>query len=247
MHRKEELLGDQIEQAGIPSYAWEKKGTNLFTPKSITKYPEIRRTMFRIINKVREMDGAIFFYGREKIFNSTDLNSTGFYQTILAHAIRRINDYALSHRQNVVLVLDEHSMRRELLETASKTMFGSQPCKALASPPFEVKSYLNQNMQAADWIAAIIGRITAFSLAPHEFSHLEPYRAYFGDRILSLSSHSTIMNRPQPKREPAPDTTMALAITQALAEQVEGGAQVTVTTATVEITAKKAVTGSQEN
>lgn len=50
LNRKIDLLRPEIEVSGKQAYEWEKKGTNLFTPKSILKYPEIQRSAFRLIN-----------------------------------------------------------------------------------------------------------------------------------------------------------------------------------------------------
>lgn len=196
LRQKTLLLGKDIASSGKQAYAWEKKGTNLFTAQSITRYPEIRRTAFRLINQVRLNHGKIFYYGREKIRGRADLNANGLYKTVLAHALRHINSYCGSVGSNFVVVVDEHSARRELLETAAKTMYGADPVKWLSSPPFEVESDLNQNIQAADWIASIIGRIWNYQLAPHEFAKYESYQKYFWSRIHQVATHSTVMRRP---------------------------------------------------
>ncbi len=199
LQQKINLLGKDILNSRKPPYAWEKKGTNLFTVKSINRYPEIRRSAFRIINEIQKRGGRIFYYGREKIKNRDDLNSNGLYCTILAHAIRQLDAYSREVNRNFVIVVDEHSARKELLETAAKTMYGQQPARALSSPPFEVESYLNQNVQAADWIATIIGRMWAFNLEPQEFEDCRPYRDFFWDRVATASTHSTVMRRPRPR------------------------------------------------
>jgi hypothetical protein len=92
-------------------------------------------------------------------------------------------------------VVDEHSARQELLETAVKTMYGQHPAYHMASPPFEVESHLNQNIQAADWIAAIIGKLWTFRLGGTEWSDIEHYERYFWGRVHALATHSTVMER----------------------------------------------------
>lgn len=195
LQRKSELLAHDIERSGKPAYAWEKKGSSLFTANSLEKYPEIRRTAFRLITNLQKSGGHIFYYGREKVRQADGLNSTGFYKTIFSHCLRDIDKFCEARRQNYVVVLDEHSSRKDLLETASKTMFGSEPTRKLASPPFEVESYLNQNIQAADWIAAIIGRIWAYRLEPGQFGAYAPYEKFFHERISLASTHSSILIR----------------------------------------------------
>jgi hypothetical protein len=209
LKRKMELLAADILASRKPPYKWEKKGTNLFTVRSIGKYPEIKRTAFRLINEIRKIGGRIFYYGREKLRNRDDLNSNGLYRTVLSTAIRQLDAYSQEIGRNFVLVVDEHSARKELLECAAKTMFGNQPARWLSSPPFEVESYLNQNVQAADWIATIIGRMWAYNLEQGEFADCKPYRDFFWDRVAQVSTHSSVMRRPQNNRPPVNDALAA--------------------------------------
>ena len=200
LHRKTELLGRDIAASGKPAFKWEKKGTNLFTPKSIDKYPEIRRTAFRLINAVMSHGGRIFFCGRQKSKGREDVNANGLYTTVFADALRQLDKSCATIDENFVVVVDEHSARKQLLDTAAKTMFGSEPARRLASPPFEVESYLNQNVQAADWMATIIGRIWSYRLDPEEFAMMQPYEAYFASRIEAASSFSTVRLRRPPRQ-----------------------------------------------
>lgn len=214
---KEQLLGHEIKKSRKLAAMWEKKGSSLFTAKSIKKYPEIRRTAFRVINEVDRRGGRIFYYGREKIKNRTDLNATGFYTTIFAHTIRKIDEYCSLPQvdQNFVIVVDEHSARKDLLECAAKTMFGGEPARRLSSPPFEVESYLSQNIQAADWIATIIGRIWAHRLEPTEYADHEVYHRFFWDRLHRVATHSSVMRRPVPHPTATANTAMAAAFEKA--------------------------------
>lgn len=197
LQRKEELLADEIKKSRKMSAMWEKKGASLFRVGTIGKYPEIKRVAFRIINEIDKCDGKIFYYGREKFKGRTSVNAIGFYTTVLAHTIRDIDKYCSLNEvdQNFVIIVDEHSARKELLECAVKTMFGAEPARRLSSPPFEVESYLNQNIQAADWLATLIGRMWAYRLEPKEFEDHKIFDAYFGDRINRVATHSSVMRR----------------------------------------------------
>src|SRR5689334_9295571 len=44
------------------------------------------------------------------------------------------------------------------------------PARHMLRPPFEVESYINQNIQAADWIATIVGRLGAYEILPTEYA-----------------------------------------------------------------------------
>ncbi|MGR9269836.1 DUF3800 domain-containing protein [Rhizobium leguminosarum] len=193
---KTNLLQFEIEKSGKNAYEWEKKGSNLFTANSINRYPHIRAAMFRLLNDVRNSSGKVFYYGREKIRDTEDVRATGLYTTIFSHAIRQIEAYCESIDESFVLIVDEHSSRKELLETAAKTMFGHTPVRRLLSPPFEVESYLNQNIQAADWVATIISRLWNYKL-DQDFANYADYEKYFWTRIHAVATHSTVMQRPK--------------------------------------------------
>jgi hypothetical protein len=192
---KEHLFAKEIARANTIGALWEKKGTEIFTTKHVAKYKHYRATGFRLMNEVRNCGGKIFYYGREKIRGTTNVNSIGLYTTVLSHTIRQLESFSDAQRTNYVMVVDEHSARKQLLVTASKTMFGQPPARHLLSPPFEVESYINQNIQAADWIAAIIGRLWAHELRPTEYADHAKFKTYFWQRVHQVSTHSTVLPR----------------------------------------------------
>jgi uncharacterized protein DUF3800 len=195
LKRKEQLLGFEIEKSNKQAYEWEKHGSNLYTTKSIISYPEIRKSTFRLLNTINRLGGKVFYNGREKIKGTEHGNPTGLYKTIFSDAIRKLESYSAEQNKNFVIVVDENSARKELLETAVKTMYGNDRAFHLASPPFEVESHLSQNIQAADWVAAIIGKLWTYRLGGPEWADLKPYDDYFWTRIHSVATHSTVMER----------------------------------------------------
>ena len=76
-------------------------------------------------------------------------------------------------------------------------MYGEPPANQLLSPPFEVESYLNQNIQAADWIAAIVGRLWSHELDPSGFHEYRIYKDLFWDRIHKVAAPSLVKRRIQ--------------------------------------------------
>lgn len=199
---KEKYLSEDPTRKGRAFHEWEKKGTNLFTENSVKRYPSVRDCMFRLLNEIRKRDAKLFFHGREKIVGAQqNLNPEGLYKTVFADTIRRINSYCETNGENFVIVLDEHQAHKELLITAAKTMFGHTPARRMMCPPFEVESHLNQNIQAADWVATIVGRISNHTVDPTGFSGLSDYKAYFEERLNSLATHSTLWRREAPKRK----------------------------------------------
>lgn len=193
---KAHTLKADIEKARKIPQKWEKKGSDIFRPAALERYPEIRHLGFRLLTAVQNCGGKVFYHGREKRFGDRkNVNPNGLYTTVFSHAIRQIDAYRTTTNQNFALVVDEHSARKELLECAAKTMYGRDPTKKLVSPPFEVESYLNQNMQAADWVAAIVGRIWNYKILPDQYEDHEMINLYFDARISRLVTHSKVQRR----------------------------------------------------
>ena len=211
---KQNMLAADIEKSGQIAQKWEKKGSDIFRPKAIERYEGVRAGGFRLINEVRLCGGRIIYYGREKTVGKVDGNSLGMYKTVLSHIMRRIDNFCDQVDENFLLVVDQHSARKELLECAAKTMYGHTPTRRLISPPFEVESYLNQNMQCADWIAAIVGRLWAYETQPSEYADHQKTHAYFWDRLHTLSVHSTVERRPPPRVRHR-ETVVSLAVSTA--------------------------------
>lgn len=198
LQQKEQTFSHDLNSSGKMAAKWEKKGASFIRPKTMKQYVETRRVVHKVLKKIASLDGAVFYYGREKRRGvHKDLNPTGLYTTCLAHALRRIDSYCDSRNASFIAVVDEHSARKELLECAAKTMFGKNPCRRLASPPFEVESYLNQNMQAADWVATLVGRLKTFEVAADEFPDYEHISRTFKTRIDGLSRKSLLEKRPR--------------------------------------------------
>jgi len=197
---KEGVFRADIARAERMPFNWEKKGQDIFRPKALDKYPALREVGFRLLSLIRRHEGKVYFYGREKIVGMTDGNPTGMYTTVFSKTIRGLDAHSHAQGSNFALVVDEHSARKELLECAAKTMYGAQPARRLVSPPFEVESYLNQHIQAADWIASIVGRIWAHRTQPEQFKDHEIVDRYFGNRVTALATNSRVEMRPNKKR-----------------------------------------------
>jgi uncharacterized protein DUF3800 len=201
---KEFLFSREITASGKMAQKWEKKGNDIFRPKAVKLYPNLRMGGFRLIKHVDDLGGKLFYYGREKMVGKLDGNSTGLYTTILSHVIRKLDRLCTEADDNFVLIMDQHATRKELLECAAKTMHGAQPARRLLSPPFEVESYLDQNMQAADWIAAIVGRLWAYELQPDQYKDHQQFRRYYWDRVHTVATYSSVERRRPPRAPKRP-------------------------------------------
>jgi hypothetical protein len=193
---KEHMFGDEIAKSGRISARWERGGGAIFTPKRLAQAPELKRAGFRLISRIRECGGTIFYYGKEKKRTAENLNGTGFYKHVFSKTILQLHELSDRTGENFLIVVDEHSDRRQLMEAAEKTMFGKPPARRLISPPFQVESDLSQNIQAADWIAAIVGRMWRYELEREQFADHEIVSKFFWARVHAVASHSTVVRRP---------------------------------------------------
>lgn len=194
---KQYVFGREIARTGIQASHWEKHGSEIFTPKHLARYPHFRSTGFRLLNYIRDCGGRVFYYGRVKIYGTTNVNSVGLYTTTLSHAIRQLENYSAANKATFVMVVDEHSTRKQLLITSLKTMYDQtdRGARHLLSPPFEVESYANQNIQAADWVAAIVGRLAAYAALPDQYADHLKFHEYFAQRLHQVATHSTVLPR----------------------------------------------------
>ena len=67
---------------------------------------------------------------------------------------------------------------------------GQEPRRNLIEPPFQAESHRYQTLQAADWIAGLVGRLGAFWADPSAFPENEIFRRYFGQRLHDVQRRS---------------------------------------------------------
>lgn len=196
---KSTMLAADLAHVRKHPATWEKKGSALITTKNIRKYAHIREGLSRFLNELYKRRGRIFWYGREKYLSPEQSRPSGLYATVLGHSIRSLNDFVEGNNSQFMMILDQHSDRIRLIETAAKTMFSPEnPTRSLIEPPFEVESHLYQTIQAADWIATLVGRLLTHQVAPQAYSDWEWSERLFGEKVRSLSTNSRLW-RPRPK------------------------------------------------
>ena len=177
---------------------WENKGSSLYTIKNVTKYLELRKFTNRLFNKIATLDGFVFYVGIKKIAPVDTHNPNLLYRRILSEAIKRLDDFCgrdCKPPNNFILALDEHDQRSALITEASRRMFGGvQPRRHLIEPPFHLESHRYQTLQAADWIASLVGRFGAYWVDPDAYAENAVFRKYFEDRLHRASRRSGIRN-----------------------------------------------------
>lgn len=192
--QKEYLLGSEIARSGIHPAKWEKKGAELYTTGAINKYRSIRGTTSRILHKVNDMGGGIFFIGNRKQFPPGKHNSEYLYRGTLKTAINQLDRFCRHKNATFAIVMDESDdgLRQSIVESAALTMFGKAYCQRLIEPPLQAESHLFQTVQCADWICGLIGRYGANLAEPKQYADFAWVEKYFGYRIRQAAISSNI-------------------------------------------------------
>ena len=196
--RKCELLRSEIQRSGKHPAQWEKKGSHLFTVQNVQRYRRVRGMADRLLNKIERLDGFVLFVGVKKT-DSPDLhNADRLYTRVLLEAIKRIDQFCTQDctpTENFILALDEHALRPALITEVSKSMYGGPDQRRnLIEPLFQLESHRYQTIQAADWIAALVGRLGAIWSDPAGFPENVIFRRHFEHRINHVSRRSGIRN-----------------------------------------------------
>ena len=194
--RKCELLDFEIRRSGEHPAVWEKKGSSLYTVKNVESYPELRRTSFRLLNKIARVGGRVFYVGIRKTAQPESHDANAMYLSVLAEAIRRLDAFCCEDhpvRERFLLALDEHPLRARLLTTAAQDMYGGDdPRRQLIEPPLQLESHRYQTLQAADWIAGLVGCLGAIWAEPTAWPENVIFRRYFERRLTTVQVRSGI-------------------------------------------------------
>ena len=194
--RKCELLEFEITRSGEHPAVWEKKGSSLYTVTNVERYPELRRTTFRLLNKIGRLGGHVFYAGIRKTANPEQHDANAVYLSVLAEAVRRLDAFCREDHnspERFLLALDEHPLRAELLTEAARNMYGKdEPTRQLIEPPFQLESHRYQTIQAADWIAGLVGRLGSIWKEPNVWPEYVIFRRYFEYRLTQIQVRSGV-------------------------------------------------------
>lgn len=194
--RKCELLDFEIKRAGEHPAVWEKKGSSLYTVRNVKRYPELRKTTFRLLNKIGSLAGRVFYFGIRKTAEPGEHDANAMYSSVLAESIRRLDLFCRADHpspERFLLALDEHPLRADLLTEATRGMYGrEEPRRQLVEPPFQLESHRYQTAQAADWISGLMGRLGAIWKEPEVWPEYDVFRRYFEYRLTQIQVRSQI-------------------------------------------------------
>ena len=191
-----QLLSVEIKKSGKHPAQWEKKGSMLYTVRNVHSYPELRHFTNRLLKKIKDLGGFIFYFGIKKTLSPDASNPRGLYNFILKEAVKRIDQFCESDcnlPEDFILILDEHGQRPELITKVAQDMYGGdEPRRRLIEPLFQAESHRYQTLQAADWIAGLVGRLGACWAEPTAYSHNQVFRQYFEQRLREVQRRSGV-------------------------------------------------------
>ena len=166
--RKCDLLDFEIQRSGEHPAVWEKKGSSLYTVRNVTQYPELRQTTFRLLNKIQNLGGPVFYFGIRKTADPGNHEANAMYLSILAEAIRRLDlfcreDHASAER--FLLALDEHPLRAELLTEAARGMYGgAEPRRSIGTTSSSKIPARGSGRRRPRFFLRTDGRLGSFSI-----------------------------------------------------------------------------------
>lgn len=194
--RKCQLLKWEIDNQSQHPATWEKKGSALYTQKNVSTYSELRQFTNRFLNKIKSVGGFVFYVGIHKRYSPEAHDANKLYLAVLREAIKRLDQHCaspISKHDDILIVMDEHEQRSELVNEAARVMFNpDSPRDRIIEPPFQAESHRYQTLQAADWIAGLVGRISAVEAEPAQFQEFQVHRKYFHSRLLQASMRSSV-------------------------------------------------------
>ncbi len=172
---KEKLLAWEIEQSGCHPRRWEKKGSSLLTTENILKYgkKEIEPALKRLFTRLYRLDGEVVFCGMEKDHGETP-NETATQRSthMLINSVRCLADIAEARDEKIMIFLDavDEAPRLEAVSQLGGFIYtASNPnLRRVVEVPMQLESKHYGNVQFADWICGLMGRLTDFHLAGRE-------------------------------------------------------------------------------
>ena len=194
------LLDFELQRSGEHPAQWEKKGSSLYTVTNVARYRELRTFTNRMLNKIEAVGGFVLYVGVKKTDPPESHYPNWLYTKILLEAVKRIDQFCERDREtpaNFFLALDEHDQRATLITEVSRAMYaGPDRRRHLIEPLFNLESHRYQTIQAADWIAGLVGRLGAVWTEPESYPENEVFRRYFEQRLRRVSPRSGIRYRP---------------------------------------------------
>ena len=149
-----------------------------------------------MFNKIEAVGGFVLYVGVKKTASPALHSPNRLYTKVLLEAVKRIDQFCevdCNPSANFLLALDEHDQRAALITEISRSMYaGPERRRHLIEPLFNLESHRYQTIQAADWIAGLVGRLGAIWADPDAYPENVVFRHYFEQRLNRISRRSGI-------------------------------------------------------
>lgn len=181
-------------------YRWEKKGAALYTLANVTRYSNLRRATFRLINQINRAGGYVFYTAQTKPPPAAAPAPGELFKAQLLSAIQRVDRYGLANGDTFIALLDEqqagNAWRERNVAACTLAMFESsdRKCRTLIEPPLQGESHLFQTLQCADWLCGLFGRLAAFQAAPTDYQDWHIFDRYFATRVTASALPGSTWN-----------------------------------------------------
>lgn len=185
---KRRVFRTEIERASNPGQ-WERKGSSIFRPDTLAKFPQQVRVFNGLVRKLRSFGGNLFYYAHEKPLGTpaqTRLDTAQRETSAMQETLNRLARHADSQDgSNLMVMIDQinENQRSERVPNMYAHILGrasSHPeMRRIIEPPMHVDSVLSANIQFADWISACVTRAIEFQTIRDS-----PYRWVTGPRAV---------------------------------------------------------------
>lgn len=174
-HLKSTYFRSEIPD-NIDSGRWEKKGANLLYARVRDERTMNLRALGSVLKKIRELEGHLFFYADEKPRGTPKETSTGSSeiaqreQSAMSETLNRLARHADRQDKSILILMDQinEKSRKQRLPQMYAHIFGRSKehpeMRRILEPPMHIDSELSSNIQAADWICALIKRAIDYQL-----------------------------------------------------------------------------------
>jgi|GEM_PF-5008545 len=195
----------------------EIKGSEVFTGNAFEKITSSKKqrnfTRFgvRLCYALKDADARIAFYGVKKYNPKQGLSSVNLHQKTLKRCQKLIEAYSEEIRDesqkydsDYIIIVDEHNNNKHRVKAIEADRKIKQHYYAgLCDTICQGTSSYSQLIQAADWLAAILGKIAAFRTS-EEWEKYLPYDSYFAKHFAELGLPGARIDRHTPDAAGAP-------------------------------------------
>jgi hypothetical protein len=182
---KSKIFGNKFRQK-------EKKGRLVFPGDAFSenKNSEERRqftsTGHRFLKIVEKHGGLIFYSGMKKFEEHEKHDSKKLQLACLRKAFATLNRACEAQNKDFLILFDEHQTHLQKINFINSIYLDPKSKTKIADYPYDLKSDMYNNIQAADWVCALLGRIWSYKADNEEWGTHSQYMDKFNYKIEEL-------------------------------------------------------------